>query len=164
MPSSKWMSAAVTATVVWLTVPQSVRAADIELGLLDCVVRGGSGFIFGSSKDLSCEFVPNDETLPREPYFGVINKFGIDLGTTRNTVIKWAVLAPKSVSDYEIGALAGNYVGASASASVITGAGVNVLVGGSARSFTLQPLSLQSQDGINVAVGLAEVELRSAAD
>ncbi|TIX53001.1 MAG: DUF992 domain-containing protein, partial [Mesorhizobium sp.] len=30
----------------------------VELGVLDCAIGGGTGFIFGSSKDLSCTFTP----------------------------------------------------------------------------------------------------------
>ncbi|RVA53020.1 DUF992 domain-containing protein, partial [Mesorhizobium sp. M7A.F.Ca.US.001.01.1.1] len=30
----------------------------VELGTLDCAIGGGTGFIFGSSKDLSCTFNP----------------------------------------------------------------------------------------------------------
>ena len=43
------------------------------------------------------------------------------------------------------------------------GAGANLLVGGSNKSFTLQPLSIQAQTGVNLAIGIAEFKLRSAA-
>ena len=51
------------------------------------------------------------------------------------------------------GALAGNYGGASAEATVGAGVGANVLVGGSNRTVTLQPVSVQGQAGLNLAVG-----------
>jgi hypothetical protein len=38
--------------------------------------------------------------------------------------------------------------------------GGNVLVGGSANSIALQPLSLQGQIGLSVAAGLESLELR----
>jgi hypothetical protein len=56
--------------------------------------------------------------------------------------------------------LAGNYVGASAQATVGAGLGANVLVGGSDRTVALQPLSVQGQTGLNVAAGVADLELR----
>ena len=40
------------------------------------------------------------------------------------------------------------------------GAGVNVLVGGSSRSFALQPLSVQGSVAINVVVGASSLQLR----
>ncbi|HEY4995167.1 MAG TPA: DUF992 domain-containing protein, partial [Aestuariivirga sp.] len=58
------------------------------------------------------------------------------------------------------GALAGSYVGASAQATVIAGLGANVLVGGWSDSINLQPLSVQGQTGLNVAAGLASLNLR----
>ena len=58
------------------------------------------------------------------------------------------------------GDLSGNYAGAQGSASIGVGAGGNVLVGGSANSISLQPLSLQGQVGLNVAAGLESLELR----
>jgi hypothetical protein len=107
------------------TVPS--QADSVELGLLECVVDGGTGFIFGSSKDLSCEYTPANETAPTEAYFGVINKFGLDIGVTGTTVIQWIVLAPTTDYDYQPGSLSGDYQGVSAEATAAAGAGVNLL-------------------------------------
>jgi len=71
----------------------------------------------------------------------------------------WAVYAPTS---RRYGALAGNYTGASAEATVCVGVGANVLVGGSNRTITLQPISIQGQTGLNLAVGVAGLELHPA--
>jgi hypothetical protein len=60
------------------------------------------------------------------------------------------------------GALAGTYSGAAAEATVGAGLGANVLVGGSNRSIALQPLSVQGQTGLNLAVGVAELRLNPA--
>jgi hypothetical protein len=63
-------------------------------------------------------------------------------------------------------ALAGTYAGATAGATVGAtvgaGAGVNVLVGGSDRTVTLQPISVQAQTGMNIAAGVSTMELRPA--
>lgn len=131
-------------------------AADyLRTGLLTCRVAGGVGLILGSSKSMTCAFKP-DFRGP-ETYGGRINKVGLDIGITGETVIVWAVLA--SQSGYPVGALAGTYVGASAEASVVVGAGANVLVGGSNRSFALQPLSVQGQLGLNFAVAISALDL-----
>ena len=40
------------------------------------------------------------------------------------------------------------------------GLGAKVLIGGSRRTITLQPLSVEGQIGLNVAVGVANLTLR----
>lgn len=153
---------AAIAAGAFLALPAFAQEGRVELGLLDCVIEGGVGFIVGSSKDISCSFQPADDR-PAENYFGVVNKFGLDVGFTGQTVMQWLVLAPTS-DPYGPGALAGNYVGASAEATVAVGVGANVLVGGSNQTFTLQPVSVQAQTGLNVAVGVSEFQLRTALD
>jgi hypothetical protein len=134
----------------------SSQTANVEVGVLTCNVYGGAGFVFGSTKDLSCVF--EGLSGSKERYSGSIDKFGLDLGFTGNTVILWTVFAPSS--DVPSGALAGNYGGVSAEATVGLGVGANALVGGSKNSIALQPLSVQGQQGLNVAVGVAELKLR----
>lgn len=141
--------------------PVSAQERGIELGFLDCLVEGGAGFIIGSTKDVACTYTPSDARFGPEPYFGVINRWGLDVGVTGTAVMQWVVLAP-SDNIYAPGALAGDYVGASADASVAIGAGANLLVGGGQNSFTLQPLSVQAQTGVNVAIGVSELQLRSS--
>jgi len=53
----------------------------------------------------------------------------------------------------------GRYAGVAADASIGVGGGANILIGGSNDAISLQPLSIQGQTGINVALGVAEVEL-----
>ena len=96
---------------------------------------------------------------PREVYTGSISKFGLDIGATAGGEMIWAVYAP---STRKFGALAGHYAGASGEATVGAGVGANVLVGGSDRTVSLQPVSVQGQAGLNLAVGVAELNLRPA--
>jgi len=128
----------------------------IQIGVLEC--RGGSsvGFIVGSVTNLGCVLRANGR--PDQPYVATIRKVGLDLGITQETGLAWAVFAP--TEQMGPGDLAGNYAGAQGSASIGVGVGANVLVGGSANSIALQPLSLQGQTGLNVAVGLEGLELR----
>ena len=60
------------------------------------------------------------------------------------------------------GTLAGVYSGATAEATIAVGLGANALVGGSNRTVALQPLSVTGQTGLNLAVGVASLELRPA--
>lgn len=140
------------------------KAGSVELGLLECVVDGGTGLVFGSSKELACEFIPANNSEAREPYFGAINKFGIDIGFTDTSVIEWIIVAPTTDYEYRLGSLAGIYRGVAAEACAAAGAGVNVLVGGSQDTISLQPVSLQAQEGINIALGVAALELRSVSN
>jgi len=152
------MSIAAMALSVLAGLP-AAAATGVEIGLLFCVVEGGAGFIIGSSKELSCTFEPG-AGAPPETYTGVIRKLGLDVGVTGKAYIKWAVLAP-TVEAYSAGALAGSYVGASAEATAGVGLGANALVGGSGKTFALQPVSVQAQEGLNLAVGLTSFELRA---
>ena len=132
------------------------QAADVEIGVLTCKVSGGVGFVFGSTKDLDCALEGINGSKDR--YIGSIDKFGLDLGFTGSSYIVWTVLAPSS--DVASGALAGNYGGVSAEATVGLGVGANALVGGSEHSIVLQPVSVQAQQGLNVAVGVLALSLR----
>jgi hypothetical protein len=72
-------------------------------------------------------------------------------------VILWTVLAPSTNTGE--GALAGHYAGASASATLGIGAGVNALVGGMHSSIALQPVSIEGNTGLNVAAGITTLNL-----
>jgi uncharacterized protein DUF992 len=72
----------------------------------------------------------------------------------------WGVFAPTAGLHH--GALAGTCVGGSGSASLGVGLGANALIGGSHRSIALQPLSVEGQVGVNLALGVAGLSLRSA--
>jgi hypothetical protein len=146
------------AAAVALPIPASAQANRTKVGTLSCDISGGIGLIITSKKDLTCMFTPS-QAGPREVYVGSITKFGLDLGATAGGEMVWAVYAP---STRKFGALAGNYGGATAEATVGAGLGANVLVGGSDRTVALQPISVQGQAGLNVAAGVAELRLRPA--
>ena len=133
--------------------------ARTEVGVLNCVVEGGTGLIITSRKRLTCTFDPTDGVAAvRETYVGEISKFGLDIGSTTGSVIAWLVLAP--TTEYPPRALAGTYVGATGEATVGVGVGANLLVGGSNNTIALQPLSVQAQTGLNLALGAARLTLR----
>jgi hypothetical protein len=128
----------------------------VQVGILEC--RGGSsvGFIVGSVTSLGC--VLRAEGMPEDRYVATIRKVGIDLGITQESALAWGVYAP--VARLGPGDLSGNYAGAQGSATLGVGVGGNALVGGSANSIALQPLSVQGQVGLSVAAGLESLELR----
>src|ERR1700760_4771488 len=130
----------------------------VKVGTLTCNVASGWGFIFGSSKDLHCNFRPNGHR--GEHYVGTVSKFGVDIGYTEGGVLVWGVFAPSS--DIRPGALEGDYAGATASATVGVGLGANVLVGGLDKSIALQPLSVEGNKGLNIAAGIGAISLKSS--
>jgi hypothetical protein len=148
---------AIAAAVV---APVASQAQDrTKVGALTCDISGGIGMIIASKKAVTCLFTPSTAGAPQEVYTGSINKFGLDIGATSGGEMVWSVFAP---SNRKYGALAGSYGGASAEATVGVGAGANVLIGGSNRTVTLQPVSVQGQTGLNLAVGVSGLELRPA--
>jgi len=146
---------AIIATGAWLATT-SAEAAGVKVGVLTCNVDGGFGFILGSSKEIRCNYVPNDGY--GEHYFGSISKVGVDIGYTAGGVIIWDVIAP--TSDLRPGALQGGYGGVSAEATVGLGVGANVLLGGFDKSIALQPVSVEGTTGLNVAAGIGAMNLR----
>lgn len=131
--------------------------AGVKVGTLTCDVAGGAGFIFGSSKDLTCSYEPTKARVER--YAGTVSKWGVDIGYTGKGKLVWAVFAPSS--DVRPGALEGEYAGATAQATVGVGLGANVLIGGLDKSIALQPLSVQGSTGLNVAAGIGQISLKS---
>jgi len=135
---------------------QAQRPVWEQAGTLNCDVSGGIGFVVGSQRQVNCLFTPS-YPAPPEQYIGTITKVGVDVGFTGGGQLVWSVLQSTS---RRRGALAGNYAGASAEATLGAGLGANVLVGGSDRSVALQPLSVQGQVGLNIAAGIAEIALQ----
>jgi hypothetical protein len=129
--------------------------ATVRAGYLTCHVASGWGFIFGSSKKMKCAYALQPGYT--EYYTGSVTKFGADIGYVQSAVILWAVLAPST--NLGQGALAGHYGGATASAAVGVGAGANVLIGGFQNSIALQPVSIEGQNGLNVAAGVEVMNL-----
>jgi Protein of unknown function (DUF992) len=128
----------------------------LKVGQLRCDVSAGLGLIITSTQEMDCEFTSTVGV--KEHYLGKISKFGLDIGVTNAGVLAWDVLAPSSGPKQ--GALAGEYIGVTASATAAAGAGANALIGGFGRSVTLQPLSLEAQTGVALAAGVAALTLR----
>lgn len=136
-------------------IPAHADNVSVKTGYLTCHEAAGWGFIIGSSHKLHCTYTSNKHRT--EYYTGSISKFGADIGYLQSAVILWAVAAP--TTDLKPGALAGHYAGAQASVALGVGAGANVLLGGFDKSIALQPVSVEGQNGLNVAAGIGEMTL-----
>jgi len=129
-----------------------------QVGMLTGKLNPSIGFVIFGHQSMECRFNQNPP-FPPQAYEGALNTVGIDLGITAGGVLGWAVLAP--TAGPPPGALAGEYVGATGDVGMGLGAGVNVLIGGSGRSFALQPVSLEGSVAVNVTVGLSGLQLRA---
>ena len=149
---------AAAAIAAGLSMQPAAAQTGVKAGVLTCDVASGWGIVFGSTRDLKCTYSDNNGTIER--YTGHIDKFGVDLGYHGAGVVAWAVLAP--TGNIAKGAIAGTYAGVTAGAAVGVGPGANLLVGGSDRTISLQPLSFEGMTGVNVAAGVAQIVLAAA--
>lgn len=128
-----------------------------RVGGLTCNTDPRVGLVLGSRQDMRCVFVAST-TGRQYVYRGTIRRIGVDIGVTRGGTLFWAVFARNSQIGQ--GTLRGNYVGASGNVALGLGLGAKVLIGGSRRTITLQPLSIEGQIGLNLALGVANLTLR----
>jgi hypothetical protein len=150
------VSSFAAAALFALSAAANAQQSRVQAGVIEC--RGGPhvGLVLGSQNNLGCVF--RSEGRPDDLYVATVTKIGLDLGITDQTAVSWVVFAP--TLQLGPGDLSGNYAGVSASAAVGVGLGANALIGGSANSYALQPLSVQGQTGLNVAAGVQSLELR----
>lgn len=131
--------------------------AKLVAGTLTCKGKGSVGLIIGSKQTLACSYQPASKAAGAN-YTATITKIGLDVGVKGASTMVWTVLS--STTDLPAAALDGKYGGVSADASVGVGGGANILVGGSKDSVVLQPLSVQGQTGLNLAVGVSGLSLK----
>jgi len=151
--------AALAAAIVLVAeMPVAQAQPRILAGTLTCRMGPSIGALIASRRQVTCRFFKRRHHVER--YSGAITRFGLDVGVTAGGVMRWRVVT--RTTSLGRGALAGNYVGASADASFGLGVGANALVGGSRRSVALQPISVTGKVGANLAFGVAALTLRFA--
>lgn len=141
---------------------EEVSSAGTKVGILTCktVPDSGLNLILHSTVDVTCTF-ESTAGGSIEKYKGETGVgLGIDLNYKRQETIGYTVMS----ADFKAGTyqLAGKYGGAGASATVGAGVGAQVLIGGNARSVSLQPLVLSASTGAGVAAGLTYLYLEPA--
>src|SRR3954452_3927256 len=154
-------TALIVAASCGLTIDHARAQAPVswtQIGMLSCKLNPSIGFIIFGHQSMECRFTQSNR-FPPQFYEGALNTVGIDIGISGGGVLGWGVFAP--TAGPALGALAGEYVGATGEIGVGLGAGVNVLVGGSGRSFALQPVSVDGSVAINVPLGLSGLQLRA---
>lgn len=140
-----------------LATPAAAQPRRVAAGTLECRGSSSVSFIIGSKRSLACTF--RSARGYRAHYDGAIRRWGLDLGVTGRNVLVWTVLAPTRAPRPD--SLNGSYVGVSGSVAVGLGVAGNALVGGSNRTIVLQPISVEGQTGVNLALGVGDLTLRA---
>ena len=137
----------------------ALAQSSVRVGTLACDVSAGIGLFVVQKQTLRCTFTPNGGG-PVDAYTGKIDEFGVALGEVAAGHLVWGVIA--AAPGLPRGALAGTYAGLGAEATLGVGLGANVLTGGTGRAFSLQPISVEGQVGLNIAGGVTTVTLVAA--
>lgn len=137
--------------------PTLASAQPVKVGSLVCHISGGVGMILMENQALDCVY-QDASGAPPSHYIGRLTNVGVNIGISGPGQLVWGVVtATKSIAP---GALAGDYVGAEGSVAVGVGAGGAVLVGGSNKSISLQPISVSAETGLNLSAGIGNISLQ----
>jgi hypothetical protein len=141
-------------TVAGVAADTKSNSAGFKVGTLTCHFDTSVGWLIGSVKEADCLYkgINGEEQL----YTAELGRLGVDVGVTGAQTVVWAVIAPGKAQPES---LEGTYVGASAEATAIVGLTANALLGGFKKSIALQPVSIGSQTGLNVALGVGSLKL-----
>lgn len=157
MPGIRVSTILYSCLILLLASPAAQAQGPFRVGGLTCDTGLRVGLVLGSRQEMRCVFRAT-RTGHRYIYAGTIRRLGLDVGVTRAGVLFWAVFARNS--QIGRGTLRGHYVGASGNAALGLGFGANALIGGSRRTIVLQPLSVESQIGVNLALTVTRLGLR----
>ena len=150
------LASMISGMALGLVAAPAVAQTSTKAGILSCDVSAGVGLILVQKQTLRCIFTPASGAAP-DVYSGRIDEYGVALGAVEQGHLVWGVLAP--VEGVPHGALAGTYAGVGGEATAGVGLGANALIGGTGRAFSLQPVSIEGQVGVNVAGGITTVTL-----
>jgi len=159
MPTQFRNTTAAAVIAAALAVSGQAMAADLDAsaGYLRCDVASSVSFVFGSTRDVTCTYDPADGS-DVQLYTGSIERYGIDIGYMKSSVMLWGVLT--AGAPVPSGGLAGSFAGISAEVAAGYGVGANVLLL-SDDSVALQPVSVEGGQGLNLAAGIAELKLNA---
>ena len=132
--------------------------SNTQLGMLKCDTSIGIGEILVRKQTMTCTFTHSNGQV--ENYTGKVHQYGVEIGMVEEGHLAWAVFAASPATG--TGLLAGKYGGVDASVAAGIGLGVDVLVGGTGKAFSLQPLAVDGEPGIGIAAGVEQVELTAS--
>jgi len=127
----------------------------VKLGVIECNVVPGSrvNLLIRSTADVECVFNNQGTTEYYKGETGIA--LGLDLSFKSNQKLAFTVIG--AVDDVQPGAhaLRGKFVGGEVSAAAGVGLGAKALVGGSNKNISLQPLALETSEGLGASGGLS---------
>ena len=144
-----------TALVAIALMVAPASANGVRLGTLTCNVEGGPGLLIGSVREAQCVYIEKGKKA--KSYDATFSRLGIDVGIVGNKTLTWAVFGVDGKSNK---GLKGTYTGVNAEASALVGVGANALIGGFKSGIVLNPVSVSTQTGLNVAAGVATLTLK----
>lgn len=143
-------------TLLALGLSSTAFAQSPKVGTLVCHISGGVGMILMENQALDCVFT--DRSGATSHYIGRLTNVGVNIGISGSGQMVWGVLA--ATDSIGPGALAGDYAGAQGSVAVGAGVGGAVLVGGSGKTISLQPISVSAGTGLNLSAGIGNISLQ----
>ena len=132
--------------------------SNTQIGMLKCDTSIGIGEILVRKQTMTCTFTHTDGET--ENYAGTVHQYGVEIGMVKEGHLAWAVFAASAAPG--AGLLAGKYGGVDASVAAGIGLGADVLVGGTGKAFSLQPLAVEGEPGIGIAAGVEQIELTAS--
>ncbi|MGJ0505906.1 MAG: DUF992 domain-containing protein [Methylocystis sp.] len=134
----------------------AASAQSAKVGTLVCHISGGVGMILMENQALDCVFTGRNGVTSH--YIGRLTNVGVNIGISGSGQMVWGVLA--ATNGVGPGALAGDYAGAQGSVAVGAGVGGAVLIGGSGKTISLQPISVSAGTGLNLSAGIGNISLQ----
>jgi hypothetical protein len=136
--------------------PLSALGQTATIGTLQCHLSGGVGMILIENQALDCVY--KGLSGPQQHYIGRLTNVGANIGISGPGEMIWEVVT--ATNKVGPGDLAGDYAGAQGSVAVGGGVGGAVLIGGSNKSISLQPVSVSVGSGLNLSAGFGNLNLQ----
>jgi hypothetical protein len=149
------------AVILAAILPTAAFAGD-RIGALECHLSGNGPSILVENQSVDCVFASDRAGRQHDHYVGKLTKIGANISVNGKGDLLWGVVA--ATSRHGRGALAGDYAGPEASAKVGVGVGAAALVGGSDKTFSLQPLNVEGGAGLGFTAGVENLTLVYVAD
>jgi hypothetical protein len=136
--------------------PISALGQTATAGMLQCRLSGGVGMILIENQALDCVY--KGLSGPPQHYIGRLTNVGANIGISGPGEMIWNVVT--ATNKVGPGELTGDYAGAQGSVAVGAGVGGAILIGGSNKSISLQPVSVSVSSGLNLSAGFGNLNLQ----
>ncbi|WP_420101873.1 DUF992 domain-containing protein [Bosea sp. (in: a-proteobacteria)] len=145
------------AALAWLLASATTAFAQSgpPSGRLSCTIGPNAAAVTAGQRPMACRYHPRRG--PIQYYTATVRKFGMDLGAMRGTRMSWRVFGPYARAP--LGALSGPYQAGGGRPGPDGSVGAPILVGGKSGRVSLRSLAVQSLRGVNIAIGVSELEL-----